>query len=591
MHECSRTDPAPVREVVGLALLVALAALLRAVIAAELPLADDEAYYWTWSLGAALSYLDHPPMVAWLIAAGCRLAGDTELGVRLGAVLASLVLPVAAWRTADLLFGHRAAAWTVLFMLAMPLLAVGGVIMTPDVPSVLFWTLATWALAELHRSQNAQWWLAVGLFAGLGLLGKLTNLFLGASILLWLLAMPANRRWLAYWQAWAGGALALVLFLPVIVWNAGHGWASFGKQLGRVAHHKALGLQGLGELAGGMVLLASPAVFALAVAGLVALVRRSIGERHAQGALVVALIVPLLGYFIVHATHDRVQANWPAPIYPALAMCAAVAVCRIRPARTGTRLATAATALGLACVAGLYMHAFAPLYVRDNLKDPILQLHGWRQTVQEIESLRQQSGAEWIATTNYTTTARLAFELGGRVPVEQLTERIRYEHLAPTPADTLRAPALYVEIKRRVVASYVVYRLAGPRGDVLHCFDRRRAPKDCAAPGTGAPRGGPALIGSKGLSVAASTRNHKWLVRLIAEAGMHGRRRREGDAVASSSDGNEPGARDLRPFGRPPMIAGDVATACRWWTSPAPPLLAGDHWWPSAVPAICDSGY
>ncbi len=57
----------------------------------------------------------------------------------------------------------------------------------------------------------------------------------------------------------------------------------------------------------------------------------------------------------------------------------------------------------------------------------------------------------------------------------------------------------------------------------------------------------------------ASTHYHKSLVRLIAEAEVPGRRRRESDAVASVSGGNAPGARDLRPFGRPKMKAGGVA--------------------------------
>ena len=49
----------------------------------------------------------------------------------------------------------------------MPLLTVGGIIITPDMPSVLFWGLTGWALAELYASGKANWWLAVGLLPGL----------------------------------------------------------------------------------------------------------------------------------------------------------------------------------------------------------------------------------------------------------------------------------------------------------------------------------------------------------------------------------------------------------------------------------------
>src|SRR5262249_31915025 len=144
--------------------------------------------------------------------------GDTALGVRLLAIIVSLIGPFILWRTTDLLFGPDIARRAVWIVLAMPLLAVGGIIATPDTPSVLFWGLAGWALAELHVSRNANWWLAVGAFAGLGLLSKYSNLFVGAGIVLWLLLIPANRAWLGRWQLWAGGALAGLLALPVVAW-------------------------------------------------------------------------------------------------------------------------------------------------------------------------------------------------------------------------------------------------------------------------------------------------------------------------------------------------------------------------------------
>ena len=57
--------------------------VLRAVLAALLPLSADEAYYWLWSRHLAAGYFDHPPAIAWLIRAGTSLFGDTPLGVRL----------------------------------------------------------------------------------------------------------------------------------------------------------------------------------------------------------------------------------------------------------------------------------------------------------------------------------------------------------------------------------------------------------------------------------------------------------------------------------------------------------------------------
>ena len=83
---------------------IALLLLLRAVMAALLPLSGDEAYYWLWSQHLSLGYYDHPPAIAWLIRFGTLLLGDTELGVRLSGVLLSLPATWFVWRAAALLF-------------------------------------------------------------------------------------------------------------------------------------------------------------------------------------------------------------------------------------------------------------------------------------------------------------------------------------------------------------------------------------------------------------------------------------------------------------------------------------------------------
>ena len=249
----------------GRLLLAAIAALtlVHGLVAAFAGLTEDEAYYRLWALSPAMSYLDHPPMVGWMIAVGRWIAGDNPFGIRLLALAGSLLGPFVLWRTARILFGPVVARRAVWFALAMPLLAVGSVVMTPDAPSVLFWGLAGWALAELYVSQRADWWLAFGLFAGLGLLSKYTNLFVGAGVLLWLVLLPGNWHWFRSWQLWAGGAIAALLTLPVVVWNANHGWASFAKQFGRVASGTHFTLTYFFELVGGYIGLASPLIAVL----------------------------------------------------------------------------------------------------------------------------------------------------------------------------------------------------------------------------------------------------------------------------------------------------------------------------------------
>src|SRR4051812_18757947 len=307
-----------------LAVLVIALTIIRLSVAAVIPLAPDEAYYWVWSRAPAPGYVDHPPMVALWIQAGTALTGQTALGVRL---LGPLSAALASWLLYDaartLFPGSRAGVMAVLLLNATLLLGVGSVIMTPDTPLLVFWTATLWAASRLAVGGSGKWWLAAGLFGGLALDSKYTALFLWIGIGLWVLLVPAMRPWLRRWQPWAACLLGLALFAPVLAWNAAHGWAGFLRQGGRVADWQPMRALGfVAELVGSQLGLATPLVWVLCMAALVVAARRAWQGRDPAWSLLTALSLPPVLVFVQHAIGDRVQGNWPAIIYPALAVAA-----------------------------------------------------------------------------------------------------------------------------------------------------------------------------------------------------------------------------------------------------------------------------
>lgn len=447
MH--ANTRHVPLRPSTLLAASVLAIAVLRSLVAANIGLTDDEAYYRLWSLSPALSYFDHPPMVAWFMAMGRGIAGDTAFGIRCVSIAAFVIGAAALWRTSALLFNSRIAETASWFMLAMPLMALGGIIITPDTPSVLFTGLVVWSLAELQRSKNPMWWLAVSVFAGLGLLSKYTNLFVGASIVLWLIGVPSARAWFRSWQLWAGGLIAAVIASPVVIWNAQNDWASFGKQFGRVARgHEFTAAYAL-EMIGGFLGLASPIIAVLALVGLYAVTKSALTRRGPAHTLVAATLVPALAYFLMHALHARVQANWLAPLYPSFAICAALAAHVLISRQWSRSVRLGGIALGCLITSLIYVHAFHPLSIAQLRRDPTDQMRGWAELASAVDRIRIENHASWVSTSSYATTGQLAFALKGRTEVHQLNERQRYLNL-PRPSDSLLAsPAIYVELKRR----------------------------------------------------------------------------------------------------------------------------------------------
>src|SRR6266404_6836034 len=307
---------------VTLAILAMVA--LRLVAAAWTPLTFDEAYYWMWSKHLAGSYYDHPPMVAIVIRLGTMIAGDTELGVRLVSILLALRMSWAVYRTAAILFRDRRVAATATILLNVTLMAaVGTMIVTPDAPLLVASSFVLLSLAKVLETGRGAWWLAVGLATGAALLSKYTALFFGPAILIWLVAVPKLRRWLISPWLYLGGLVALLMFAPVILWNADHGWVSFIKQMGR-ARIEDFRPAFIAELIPTQIAFATPLVWILGSMGLYALLMRNAGALAAR-VLINTTFWTIVAYFIWHSLHARVEANWFAPVYPAFAIAAAVA--------------------------------------------------------------------------------------------------------------------------------------------------------------------------------------------------------------------------------------------------------------------------
>src|SRR3982075_4202811 len=212
----------------AVAALIAVLTALRVIYASVIDLRTDEAYYWTWSKENVLSFLDHPPMIAWFIRFSTAIFGDTNFGVRFAGILAMLVTQLLL---ADIVRRVTHDFRAVVLALLMPEAALYyGLLMakvSPDVALIPFAVAMLWALVRLHESDDARWWLAAGLFAGLAMLSKFTVIMLAPAVLAFMLVPAWRRRWLLSPYPWAAVLIAVVVFLPVLIWNSQHDWASF----------------------------------------------------------------------------------------------------------------------------------------------------------------------------------------------------------------------------------------------------------------------------------------------------------------------------------------------------------------------------
>lgn len=344
----------------------------------------DETYYWNYAQHMALSFLDHPPLTAWLIWAGTAVFGDGALGVRAGAALAGLVTVVYAYRYGTAVAGKTAGMLTAMLALALPALFATGLLMTPD---AMLMAAGTAAMFYLHRALvggEARAWWGVSLASGVALLAKYIAVLLAPAALIVMLADPAARHWLRRPQPYLAAAGAALLFSPVLVWNAQHEWASFAFQSTRrfseeldfsthwLALHVLALLGPVGVAAFGWAVLRG---------------RRALGAADRRFVLVfTAVPVAVFGAFSL--------VNYPHFHWTGLAWAAALPLIAVslQPARAPGWL-TQTWRVGLpltALVFGLGLHYLAlglPGLPRQDFGVGYL---GWSQAAREVAELERQ---------------------------------------------------------------------------------------------------------------------------------------------------------------------------------------------------------
>lgn len=432
----------------GAALTVVALVLLRLIAGALTPLTFDEAYYWTWSQHLTGGYYDHPSMVAVVIRLGTMIAGDTAFGVRLVSILLALPMSWAVYRTARILFDDARIAATAAILLNATLMAsVGTTIVTPDAPLIVASGFVLYFLAKVWQTGRGVWWLAVGVAVGCGLLSKYTALFFGAEILLWLLLVKDQRRWLASPWPYLGGLVAFAVFAPVILWNADHQWVSFIKQLGR-ARIEGMTLKFLGEMLPTQIAFATPSVFILGAFGLYALARRKTANP-AGAALINLSVWTIFVYFVWHSLHSRVEANWLGPVYPAFVIAAAFAAWgtpwSAREQRTVDLSRRWALPIGVVLFVALIVQTNTGILTGFRRDATVRSVGvGWPALAAEIEALRVAQGANCVLAADYGTTSWLMFYLPKGTCVAQFQQRYRWTFLPEPDARLLEGRALLV---------------------------------------------------------------------------------------------------------------------------------------------------
>src|ERR1022692_4257783 len=182
----------------------------------------DELYYIACIHHLDWGYVDQAPLIALITRISGALFGESLPAIRLFPALAGAALVfltgLVARELGAQLFGQALAALAIL--LAPGFLATDN-FLSMNAFEPLFWTGCAYVLIRIIKTGNTKLWMWFGLLAGVGLENKHSMLIFGAGLVLGLLLTP-ERRFLRSPWFWIAGLLALLLFLPNLLWNIQH---------------------------------------------------------------------------------------------------------------------------------------------------------------------------------------------------------------------------------------------------------------------------------------------------------------------------------------------------------------------------------
>jgi 4-amino-4-deoxy-L-arabinose transferase-like glycosyltransferase len=355
----------------------------------------DEAQYWIWSKQLDWGYYSKPPMVAWLIALTTSVCGDGESCIRLSSPLVHMVTGLVVYEIGRELYGSRIGFYSGLTYSTLPAVFVSSFLVSTDPSLLMFWALALLGFTKAIRTNQWRWWVLAGLAGGAGMLSKYTMIIFAVSSAGYLLSAPPYRHHLWNKRYWLAATLALLLFIPNIIWNMQHGFVSFlhtkdNANLAGALFHPMKLL----EFMGGQFGVFGPILF---VVFLCVIFRPAI-VRDKNYALPYWFVAPLFGLIMGVALLSRAHANWAAPAYVAatlLVVAYMINTGRKRLAQVSIvlHLFLAAVVLCLPLVVSLLGITFSN--VKSDIKnkviyDPLIQVKGWKTLGDEVALIRAQ---------------------------------------------------------------------------------------------------------------------------------------------------------------------------------------------------------
>ncbi|HEX4078235.1 MAG TPA: glycosyltransferase family 39 protein [Rhizomicrobium sp.] len=370
-----------------------------------LNLYPDEAQYWWWAQTPDFGYFSKPPMIAWIIWISTTLLGNSEWAIRIASPLFHAATSLLVFGIARRAVDARVSLLSAVAYLTVPGISYSSGLISTDVPLLFFWAAALYAFLRACEDRRWRWPVLCGVAAGLGLESKYAMLYFLAGAGLAAAFAPDARRLVAGWRGLVILAIALLLLVPNIVWNAQHGFPT-------VAHTEAnadwaRSRYSLASAAG--FLIGQLGVFGpILMMGLVAAFWRlaTATARAAPELILAAFCLPPLFLILIQSFVAGANANWAAAAYIAATPLAVAELIRWWRGRVLWASFVVNGTVMLVLWIVLVWPAAADAIAAGNA---FKREEGWRQLGADVARAASAADYDFIAADNRSIVAELLY--------------------------------------------------------------------------------------------------------------------------------------------------------------------------------------
>ena len=368
-------------------------------------LSPEEAQYWDWSRELDLSYYSKPPMVAYINFISTKILGNTEIGVRINAIVLSFLLSIITFIFVKRIFDEKTAFISSVLPNLFIGFSVNSIIFTTDSPFIFFWALTVISIYLSVESNKLSYWILTGIFAGLSFLSKYPAVFLLPLGILYVYVV--KRELLKDLKIYTSVFISFIISLPVLYWNFKHDFVSFKhvSNLSSKGSHFP-NFSSFFEFLGGQILLLSLIPFFILLYGWF----KTFKEREKRLIFLTVFSLPVFLFFLILALKKRVYANWAGFAYFTGSIIISYYFLKLPKSLKFLTLV-------LSAFLTFVIH-FTPILDKLGMRkllppknDPTKFLVGWKKLGEEVS--KYYNGKELIFSNVYQISSELAFYVKG----------------------------------------------------------------------------------------------------------------------------------------------------------------------------------